>query len=149
MSVGDWSTEILCIDADLMEFETDVVQWTGTEGSAVKWRSKAKDIIGERIDFSFKEIELATEIADVKDLISNPERLKDCACYLSLHLLANDISVAQGDLYDRKAEMYMAKFEDALGRALSMLHVDVDESGTIEDAEKYIAPTGVTFKHGG
>lgn len=149
MAIGDWSAAVLCIDADLVEFETDVVQWTGTEASATKWRAKAKDLIGERIDFSFKEIELATDEDDVKDLISNPERLKDAACYLTLHLLANDISIAQADLYDRKAEMYLAKFEDVFPRAVSMLHVDIDESGTIEDAEKYIAPTGVTFRHGG
>ncbi len=149
MAVGDWSDTDLCIDADLIEFETDVLQWTGTEGGGSKWRSKAKDMIGQRLDFSLKEIELGTEEADVKDLIDNPERLADAACYLSLHLLANDVTVAQGDLYDRKAEMYLAKYENELPRAISLLAIDIDESGTIEDAEKYIVPTGVTLRHGG
>lgn len=149
MAVGDWSATDLCIDADLIEFESDVLQWTGPEAGAGKWRSKAKDLIGQRLDFSLKDIELATDEADVKDLISNSARLKDSACYLSLHLLANDVSVAQGDLYDRKAEMYLAKFENDYPRSVSLLHVDIDESGTIEDAEKYIAPTGVTLRLGG
>jgi hypothetical protein len=149
MGVIDWTDTTLCTDADLVEFETDVLQWAGSEGSANKWRKKAKDIIAERLDFALKDIELATDADDVKDLIGNPERLKDAACYLTLHLLANDVSVGQGDLYDRKAEMYLAKFEEVLPRALSMLSVDVDESDTIEDSEKYRFPTGVTFKHGG
>ena len=149
MAISDWSATDLCIDADLVEFETDVLQWVGQEAGAGKWRSKAKDMIGERLDFTLKDVEMATDETDVKDLISNLSRLKNAACYLTLHLLANDVSVAQSDFYDRKAEMYLAKYEDELPRATALLHVDVDESGTIEDEEKYVVPTGITLRHGG
>ena len=149
MAISDWSATDLCIDADLVEFETDVLQWTGQEAGAGKWRSKAKDMIGQRLDFTLKDVEIATDETDVKDLISNLDRLRDSACYLTLHLLANDVSVAQGDLYDRKAVMYLGKYEDELPRALALLHVDTDESGTIEDSEKYNVESGVTLRHGG
>jgi hypothetical protein len=145
----DWTDTVLCIDADLQEFETDVLAWTGGEAVAGKWRAKAKDLIAQRLDLKLRSVEEATDAADVKDLIGNPEVLKDAACYLSLHLLANDISHGAGDMYDRKAEMYHAKYEAELERAMALVHLDLDESGTIEDSEKYTAPTGVTFKHGG
>lgn len=145
----DWTTTVLCIDADLVEFETDVLAWTGQEAVAKKWRAKAKDMIGLRLDLRLRDTEKATDIADVKDLIGNPSVLKDAACYLTLHLLANDVSHAEGDLYDRKAQMYWGKYEPELERALALLSIDTDESGTIEDSEKYGAPTGITFKHGG
>jgi len=149
MPISDWSTAVLCIDADLQEFETDVLQWTSSLAVAAKWRAKAKELIGERLDRQLRTIELATEEADVKDLIGNIPILKTSACYLSLHLIANDVSHASGDLYDRKAEMYFDKYATEIENAMIMLQVDVDESGTIEDTEKGAAPTGVTFKHGG
>lgn len=145
----DWSAIDLCLDADLREFETDVLQWAGTEGSAGKWRDKAKDLIGQRLDVRLKDVEIATDIADVKDLIGNPAVLKDAACYRTLHLLANDVSQAAGDLYDRKAEMYLHLYEEEMPIAASLLSIDLDESGTIEEHEKYAAPTGVRLKHGG
>ena len=149
MAISDWSATELCIDADLVVKETDVLQWTGNQQGAQKWRDDAKEMIGHRLDFALKEIEIATDETDVKDLISNLGQLKNPAVYLSLHLLANDVSAAPGDLYDHKAQMYLGKYEDELPRAIALLHVDTDESGTIEDTEKYNAPTGVTLKLGG
>jgi hypothetical protein len=146
---SDWSATDLCIDADLVEFEGDVLDWVGDEGSAGKWRDKAKELIGERLDLHLRSIEIDTDTADVKDLVSNLGQLKNSACYLSLHLLALDVSHGAADMYDRKAEIYMSKYEAALQTALALLHVDTDESGTIEDSEKYGMPTGITLKHGG
>ena len=145
----DWSAIDLCIDADLAEFETDVLQWTGTRAIAEKWRKTAKDIIGQKIDLRFRTIEEATDALDVKDLIGNPTVLRIAACYRTLHLLANDASHAPGDMYDNKARMYLELYDKEIEDAIAMLSVDTDESGTIADSEKYGAPTGVTFKHGG
>jgi len=147
----DWTTTVLCTDADLREFETDVLQWLGGEGSASKWRNKAKDLIAQRMDLRLKDIEIATDIDDVKDLIGNPAVLKDAACYRSLHLIANDVSQATGDLYDRKAQMYLALYEQEIEIAAGLLHIDIDESGAIDEdtGEMYAAPTGVRLKHGG
>ena len=144
-----WADTTLCIDADLQEFETDVLQWTSSQAVTSKWRSKAKDLIGERLDLQLRDIETATDAADVKDLIGNPTVLKTSACYMTLHLLANDVSHAAGDLYDRKAEVYFGKYAKSIEDAIALLSIDLDESGTIEDSEKYAAPTGVTLKHGG
>lgn len=149
MTMITWSSTVLCTDADLREFETDVLHWTGDEAVADKWRSKAKDLIAQSLDLRLRTIELETDADDVKDLISNPEVLKDAACYLSLHLIAMDVSHAAGDLYDRKAEVYYQKHKEELERALALVHLDLDESGTIETSEKYAAPTGVRLIHGG
>lgn len=149
MALTAWTDVELCIDADLVEFETNVLQWTGARGVAKKWREKAKDIIGQKIDLRLRTIEIATDAAEVKDLLGNPEVFKDSACYRTLHLIANDASIAPGDLYDRKAEMYLGLYDQEIENALALLHIDTDESGTIEDEEKYNAPTGITLKHGG
>ena len=147
----DWSAIELCIDADLREFETDVLQWTGAESSAAKWRRKAKDLIDARLRLRFKQVEIDTDVDDVLDLIGNPEVLKDAACYRTLHLLANDISTAPGDLYAEKAAMYYGLFKEEIEIAVSMLHLDLDESGVIDDSEKYTGAqyTGVRLKMGG
>lgn len=145
----DWSAIDLCIDSDLTRFETDALQWTGADATAEQWRGKAKDIIGLRLDLQLKNIEVATDAADVKDLIGNPAVLIDAACYLTLHLIANDKTHAAGDLYDRKAQMYFQKYESEIQRVGALLNLDTDEDGTIQDAEKYNAPTGVRIKHGG
>ena len=144
-----WADVDLCIDADLAEFETGVLQWTGALQGAKKWRDLAKDIIGQKLDLRFRTIEEATDAAEVKDLIGNPEVLKTAACYRTLHLIGNDASHAPGDIYDRKAEMYLNLYDKAIEDAIALISVDKDESGTIEDSEKYGAPTGVTLKHGG
>ena len=147
----DWSDDAttLCIDADLQEFETDVLQWTSGHAVVSKWRKKAKDLIGEQLDLRLRDIEVATDAADVKDLIGNIGVLKPPACYLTLHLLAMDVSHGAGDLYDRKAEVYFGKYQKAIEDAIAMLSLDLDEDGVIQDVEKYAAPTGVTLKHGG
>ena len=145
----DWSAIDLCIDADLAEFETGILQWTGAQVIAKKWRDLAKDIIGQKLDLRLREIEIATDAADVKDLIGNPAVLKIAAVYRTLHLLANDASHAPGDLYDRKAEMYLSLYDKEIEDAIALLSIDKDESGTIEGTEKYAAPTGITLKHGG
>jgi hypothetical protein len=149
MAISDWSTVELCVDSDLLEFETDALNWVGAEGDAGVWRVKAKEMIGEKLDHTLKQIEIATDEAEVKDLIGNPEKLKNTACYLTLHLIANDKMLAPGDLFDRKAEMYWGKYRDEYGLAVALLSIDLDESGAIDDTEKYVAPSGVTLKHGG
>lgn len=149
MAISTWSDVVLCIDADLQRLETDVLQWTADVGSVDKWRSEAKDQIGTRLDLKLRDIDIATDAAEPKDLIANYSVMKHAAIFLTLHLLANDVSHGAEDLYDRKAVMYLEKYEAELQRALQLINVDVDESGTIEAAEKYNMPTGITLKHGG
>jgi hypothetical protein len=150
---SDWSATDLCLDTDLRDFESDVLSWIGGEGSGEKWRRQAKKLIEERLRSMDKvqQLELDTDIDDVLDLIGNLGELRTAACYRTLHLLANDVSAGSGDLYDRKAEMYLSLFEDEFPMAMRRLHWDVDESGTIEADEKYTGAsyTGVRLKHGG
>jgi hypothetical protein len=144
-----WADTDLNLDRDLIEYETDAVTWFGAQGSGAKWRSTAKNTIAQRLRQNLKSIEVQTDASEVLDLIGNPEVLKPAACFLTLHLIAFDRLTSTGDLWDRKAEVYYAKFEAEMATALALLELDLDESGTIEDSEKYAAPRGVTFKHGG
>ena len=147
MAIGDWSATALCEDADLIDFESDVLAWVqSTQGSAVKYRDKAKHIIGERLKHAFRQIEIDTEEDEVLDLIASVDPLKNAACYLTLHLICNDCSVG-GDHWAGKAEMYYQKYNDEMPYALGLLSIDLDESGTIEDVEKYNV-SGIEFQRG-
>ena len=147
----DWSAIELCVDGDLFEVETNSVRWVSREGDASIWRAKAKELIGNRLKITLNSIATAeaTTVDDVRDLIANPEELKIAAVYLTFHLIASDKMKAPGDFYDTKARQYYQMYEDELGRALQLINIDTDESGTIEDSEKYNTPTGATIRLGG
>lgn len=148
MAVGDWSTTDLCSDGDIIRFESDFDKWVGQRGSGKFWRDTAKELIGDRIRASLKELEKATDEAEVLDLISNPEELKNAACYKTLELVANDNVVNPGDRWTQKAIYYNDKFDDLIDEAVRMLHIDLDESASIEDSEKYRGSIDTKFERG-
>ena len=122
-----WADIDLCLDKDLLRYETDALAWFQGRGAGKSWRSTAKDEIAKRLrstDF-FRKLELDPTITadSVLDLISNPEELRDAAVFLTLHLIANDKSAAPGDLYDRKAEIYYHRFTEELKIAIPLLSV--------------------------
>lgn len=147
MAISDWGATALCQDKDLIEFESNVLAWTRSKGTAQKWISKAKNLIAAKLRHSLRDVEIATDVDDVLDLIADVTPLLDTACYLSLHLLCNDCSVG-GDYFERMADMYWHKYSKELPLALGLVSLDIDESGTIEDSEKYNVKTGVTFVRG-
>jgi len=147
MATGDWLAAVLCTDSDLRTFEIKVLGWVSAEGSATHWRQSAKDQIEAELRQSFKKIELATEEADVLDLIADITPLKYTACYLTLHLICNNCSIG-GDHWERKSEMYWSKYREALPGAIGMLSIDIDESGAITDSEKYYISHGVRMTRG-
>jgi hypothetical protein len=147
----DWSNSTLCVDADLLQFESNVLSWTKAKGDAGKWRATAKTVIEHRLRSQFRALEIKLELGkddDVLDLISSVSPLNIAACYFTLHLLATDCTMSVGDHYDANGQLYLAKFEEEWPRALGMLSVDTDESGEIGTAEKYNVQTGATFVRG-
>jgi len=142
-----WSTVTLCTDEDLRTLEINVLQWVSGEGSAAYFRQGAKDQIATELRQSFKTIELVTDAAEVLDLIADVTPLKYPAMYLTLHLICNNCSVG-GDQWEKKAEMYWAKYKEALPGAIGMLSLDVEEGGTVEDAQKYYLTHGVRMTRG-
>jgi len=148
MAVGDWSATDLCLDRDLKTLEGEVLEWAKPEGDCSKWRAKAKKQIGDKLRFALKSVELATEEAEVLDLIENPEELLDVACYKTLQLLCNDRMTSPNDKYAAKTMYYKKLFDEEWGQAVSMLNVDTDESGDITDSEKYNMSTGVKLGRG-
>jgi len=147
MAIGDWSAAILCLDKDLVEWESQVLAWARSEGSCKKWRDKAKEVIEQKLRHALRQVELDTDEDDVLDLIADVTPLNHSACFMTLHLLANDKSIGSGDQWSVKSEMYYRKFQDNWPQALGLISIDVDESGTLEDGEKYNVG-GVTFVRG-
>jgi hypothetical protein len=147
MADPDWSATDLCTDGDLIEYES---KWPwGDDHDSARYRNKAKEHIERKLRVTLAETELATEIADVLDLISNPEVLTPAACYLTFVRAAEDLTFGEGDVYDQKKKHYQDEFDREFELSAALLHVDVDESGTIEDVEKYNVSIGPTFTRGG
>jgi hypothetical protein len=147
MVATTWATMVLCMDDDLRSIEMNVLQWVSAEGSAAAFREEAKKQIAAELRQSFKSLELRTDASDVLDLLLDVTPLKYPACYLTLHLICINCSTGQ-DQWDRKAEIYWAKYKEALPGAIGMLSFDVDENATIEDAEKYYLTHGVRMTRG-
>jgi hypothetical protein len=145
MPIGDWSKAVLCEDSDLIEFESNVLNWTRSRGDCSKWRSKAKDIITNKLRHAFRSAATSTD-EDILDLIGDTGPLKDAACYMTLHLLCNDLSTGE-DHWERKGEMYWTKFGKEWPIAYGLISLDIDESGAIEKAEMYNTP-GVKMVRG-
>jgi hypothetical protein len=151
MAIGDWSAAELCQDSDLQALESSVLEWTRGEGGVKKWRDEAKNQLEHELRqhlASTDKVINASVVAgedrqEVLDLIADLAPLKYTACYLSLHLLCNNCSGAEGDFYDRKAEMYWQKYQQELPRGLSLLSIDTDESGTVSESERYYDNSGV------
>ena len=151
MAIGDWSATDLCQDSDLQALETGVLEWTRGEGGAKNWRDEAKLQLEHELRQHFAAIDKVVNASvvagaarqEVLDLIADLSPLKYTACFLSLHLLCNNCSGAEGDFYDRKAQMYWGKYRDELPRGLSLLSIDTDESGTISESEMYYDNKGV------
>lgn len=142
-----WANEVLCTDSDLQALESGVLTWAEAEGNVKKWREEAKKQITHKLRTHFMNIELATDAAEVLDLIDNPvEAFAYAASFLSLHLICNDAMTVAGDMWDTKARMYLEKFDEEWTKALGLMHIDIDESGTIEIGEKYYYKTGVVIR---
>jgi hypothetical protein len=146
----DWSaaTTILCEDADLLQFESNALAWVqSSQGGGKKYRDKAKDLIEQRLRFSFRSIAATLDSGvDVLDLLLSVSPLKDTACYLTLHLICNDASTG-GDFWAQKGEMYWNKYMTEWATAFGLLSLDIDQSGVIESSEMYNIP-GITFQRG-
>ena len=145
MAIGDWSTAALCQDGDLINVESQCLDWIPGDGSSDRYRTEAKRQIEARLRRVFKDIELVTDEADVLDLIESVTPLLTAAIFLTLHLLCNDCSTG-GDFFENKSALYLHKFNEEWPQAITMLNVDTDESGTIEDSEKYNVVSGVEFR---
>lgn len=141
-----WASIVLCTDGDIVAYESSWPQWTTDTDS---WRAKAKAEIEKRLRHVLKERELLTDAAEVLDLIGNPAVLTDAACYMALHLCANNNIMVPQDMWALKAKTYEDKFDAEFERAVTMLEFDADESGAIDDSEKYQISGAVRFGRGG
>jgi len=153
MAINDWSAKELCLGSDLQALESSVLEWTRDAGGAKKWIAEAKKQLEHELRQHLAAIDKVVNASvvagedrqEVLDLIADYAPLKYTACYLTLHLLCNNCSGAEGDFYYRKAEMYWHKYKEELPKGLSLLSIDTDESATIAESERYYDNTGVRF----
>jgi len=141
-----WADTTLCTDGDIIGFESSWPEWT-TDADA--WRAKSKAQIEKRLRFILRERELLTDATEVLDLIANPEVFQDAACYIALALCATNNTTHPQDAWAAKAKLYDDKFTDEFDRAVEMMAFDEDESGAIDDSEKYQVTGAVRFSRGG
>lgn len=144
--MATWAQTDLCSDADILGFESTWLSWTQEPAS---WRAQAKAVIEEKLRYTLKDRELATQAADVLDLVGNTDALRHIACYKSIELCARSKITNGADVWSEKARYYDYKFEKEIGAAIEMLSFDADESGTIEDSEKYQVTGAIEFTRGG
>jgi hypothetical protein len=141
-----WSTATLCTDADLLGFEATWLEWTS---DADAWRAKAKQQIEKRLRYLLRARELETAAAEVLDLILNPSVLRDAACYMTFALVAQSNMTHPQDAWAAKLKHYGELFMLEMDQAVEMIEFDADESGTIDDSEKYRLTGAVRFTRGG
>jgi hypothetical protein len=147
VAISDWGATELCTDADLRGYESS---WPwGDDHDSKRYRDSAKQHIERKLRVSLASIELATDEADVLDLISNPEVLTPAACYLTFVRAAEDLIPSGESLYAYKRDRYQIEFDKEFTLSVALLHLDTDESGTIEDTEKYNVRIGPQFTRGG
>lgn len=146
MSVGDWSLEVLCSDADIIAREATWLNWTD---DTQRWIASAKDAIERKLRHAFRDRELATSATDVLDLIGNPEVLKAAAVCKAIEMCCQSNITMVGDTWEAKMKYWARGFDDEFEMALGMIAFDTDESGAIDDTEKYQVSPGPTLTRGG
>lgn len=139
-----WTDEILCIDSDLTELESNALGWVGLKGGAAAYRATAKKILEGRLRGHFRDLDILITGGEVLDLIADVEPFRLAATYLALHLICNDCS-SGNDLFDQKAVMYWSKYNEEWPLALGRLNIDKDESGAIDKSEEYNFSPAVRF----
>jgi hypothetical protein len=148
VAISDWATVELCQDRDLAEQEERAVDWCKPRGDARRWRDLAKKRIGEKLRRGLHQEQKTVSESEVLNLIENPEALNTVAVYYTLYLIANDRMTHPNDYYAGKAAHYLQLFKDEWPQAKSDLHFDLDEDGSIDDAEKFNVRTGVRIQRG-
>lgn len=138
-----WPSD-LCLDKDIIEIEGQALQHAENYGNLQRWRDLAREDIETRLRSILRAREIETEADNVLDLILNHEELEKAASFLSLHYQFSEMSTGS-DFWAIKAGHYQGKFDTEWGLAVGLLSFDLDESGTIEDSEKYNIRSGVRF----
>jgi hypothetical protein len=138
-----WPSD-LCLDKDIIAIEAQALAYAEQYGSLQRWRDLAREDIETRLRSMLREKEILTDAADVLDLVFNYEALEKAASFLSLHYQFSEMSTGQ-DFWAVKAAHYQNKFDTEWPIAVGLLHFDLDESGTIDDTEKYTIKRDVRF----
>lgn len=143
MAISDWSAATLCTDTDVEGKETNVQKYAKREGWLAKWRDEAKQEIAHRLRHALRAQALSVDPTDILDLIESYVPLKEAAIFLTLHLLFNDLTTNSADIFMQKAVHYQDKWESEFPRAVAMLSLDIDESGTITSGEELNVSLGI------
>lgn len=150
MAINDWSAATINTDADCIAEENNVDAWTNKR-PLDEWRAVAKNELAGRLKYALRQqsVDNAIDITEILDHIEDYEYLRKSGTYMTLHKCAKGASINANDFFDNKAAQYYSLFLDEWERAVQMLSLDVDESGTIDTGENFNVDTDSTFIRGG
>lgn len=150
MAISDWDAITLCTDADCLKEEQRIIQWNDNR-PLNSYRDHAKEKIGIRLKSALQSEQVAMDL-DLDENILNHlyplTALKTATVHLTIHLICRDLMVASQDLYDTKARDHYALYNEEIKRAMDSMHLDYDESGSIEDSEQFNVNTNTLLKRG-
>ena len=150
MAINDWTAATLNTDADCRAEENNIDSWTNKR-PLDEWITVAKNELAGRLQFALRQtaVDTGIDITEILDHIESYEFIRKSATYMTLHKCAKGASINPNDFFDNKASQYYSLFLDEWERAVQMLSVDVDDSGTIDTGENFNVDNDTTFIRGG
>lgn len=145
-AVGDWSGVTLCEHADVAGEYAKVYELTdetvkaNQQTDVTAWIAKAQDKIGRLLDGTLKQyysinVGSYTAAEDLKDHISNPEKLKNACIFKTLELMFKNATIHEGDFNHVRQMENRKDFNEEFTLAVGLLRFDKDDDGDISDDE--------------
>ena len=95
-----------------------------------------KTLFDKKIKAKFMNLYSVFSTTDPMTLIYNLGELKQPFAYYVLYEIYTDLMIDQEDINVMKSEMFFNKFKNSLNDCMSLLAVDMNESGSISNAEQ-------------
>jgi hypothetical protein len=137
-NVGDWSEATLCESADITARFANAAKLLASGESMSAFIALTKTKIASAIDVHLREyrVEIPVEdVADLKDLIANPEVFKDAAIAHTLKLLFEKNIYEADDVHSVQSERFMREYKEMFVQGLNLMQFDKDYSTDIDDYE--------------
>ena len=136
--VGDWSAATLATPDDVRDRFAAVDSLIKQTDELSTYITRAKDHIGRLLDVQLihhRERISVADLADLKDLIANPEVMKEAAVAFVLMRISEANIIQEDDIHAFRMSEFSDEFNLEYDRALSLLQYDEDRSEAIDQDE--------------
>ena len=148
MAVGDWSEATLCTYTDVRSRYSRVGELTNesvTDDQNTEITSiiaLAKIDIAKKLDVDLRKHKAYKdyEVTDIKDLVNNPEVLKEACVARTLERLFEDNEIDEDDYNFKKKIQFYNEYNEMYNYGFQLIEFDIDESGEIEQDEEGTGP---------